>query len=123
MASTLVVGAAGAAPKEAETVPLECDNGQSYVVVTSGNGDFTPGRVVGSTAVFVPIGFGRFTGTVTNAATGEVVETIDDPPTWKGQSAKGVKDAITCTFSFSGTEDGFTFVGGGSVVARMTPGR
>lgn len=123
MASTLVVGAASADPKGGETIPLDCDNGESYVVVTSGNGEFTPGHLADGTGMLVPIGFGAFTGTVTDDATGEVVETIDEPPVWKGQSAKSAKDAVTCTFEFGGSEDGFTFAGSGSVVARIVPGR
>lgn len=130
MASTLVVGAASAEPNS-EQVPLECDNGQSYVVEVNGNGEFTPGRVVGSTAVLVPIAFGEFTGTVRDE-NGNVVETFTEPgTTTKGQSAKGVKDPVTCTFEFSEVSDGsdpefpegYTFEGSGSVVARITPSR
>ena len=121
MMSTLVVGAAGADPK-GEAIPLECDNGKSYTVNTNGNGEFTPGLVADGTAVFVPIAFGDFSFTVTDGS-GNVVDSGTEPGAAKGQSAKGVKDAVTCTFSFSGTEDGFTFTGSGSVVARITPSR
>jgi hypothetical protein len=121
MMSTLVVGSAGADP-QGEEIPLECDNGESYVVNANGNGEFTPGRVADGTAVFVPVGFGPFTFTVTDAQ-GNVVESGTEPASAKGQSAKGVKDAVTCTFTFGGTEDGFTFEGSGSVVARITPAR
>ena len=121
VASTLVAGSAGADP--GETIPVDCDNGNSYVLNVNGNGEFTPGRVVGGTAVFVPVGFGPFTGTVTEDATGQVVETINEPATWKGQSARSVTNPVTCTFEFSGTEHGFTFRGSGSVVAKITPRR
>ena len=130
MASTLVVGGASADPKSGGTVPLECDNGSSYVVNTNGNGEFTPGLVDGGTAVFVPVGFGEFTGTIRDAS-GAVVDTFTEPATSKGQSAKGVKDAVTCTFSFAEVSDGsdpefpegWSFEGSGSVVARLTPSR
>jgi hypothetical protein len=28
---------------------------------------------------------------------------------------------VTCSFTFSSTEDGFTFTGGGTVTVRITP--
>lgn len=129
MASTLVVGAAGAAPNS-EVVPLECDNGQSYVVEVNGNGEFTPGRVVGGTAVLVPVAFGDFTGTVRDES-GNVVETFTEEGATKGRSAKGVKNPVTCTFEFTEVSDGsdpefpegYTFEGSGEVVVRITPGR
>jgi hypothetical protein len=37
--------------------PATCDNGQTVQFVVNGNGEFTPGHVVGSTAVFVPQAF------------------------------------------------------------------
>jgi hypothetical protein len=39
--------------KNSLTFPATCDDGQTVQVVVNGNGDFTPGHVVGSTAVFV----------------------------------------------------------------------
>jgi hypothetical protein len=130
MASTLVVGAAGADPKGGEAIPLECDNGQSYVVYVNGNGEFTPGHVADGTAVLVPVAFGQFTGTVRDPS-GAVVDTFSEPGSAKGQSARGVKDPVTCTFSFSFVSDGsdpelpegYSFEGTGSVVVRITPSR
>lgn len=129
MASTLVVGAASADPKS-ELVPLECDNGKSYVVAVNGNGEFTPGHVVGGTAMLVPIAFGEFTGTLRDE-NGDVVETFTEEGATKGQSAKGVKDPVTCTFEFTEVSDGsdpefpegYTFEGSGTVVVRITPSR
>jgi hypothetical protein len=37
--------------------PATCDNGQTVQFVVNGNGEFTPGHVLGSTAVFVPQAF------------------------------------------------------------------
>ncbi|MGH9152227.1 MAG: hypothetical protein ACRD03_07505 [Acidimicrobiales bacterium] len=129
MASTLVVGAAGADPK-GEAIPLDCDNGQSYVVYVNGNGEFTPGHVADGTAVVVPVAFGEFTGTVRDPD-GDVVETFSEPGSTKGRSAKGVKDPVTCSFSFSFVGDGsdpefpegYSFEGSGTVVVRLTPSR
>jgi hypothetical protein len=43
--------------KNAFFVPATCDNGQSYQVVTNGNGEFTPAHVLGSTSMFIPEAF------------------------------------------------------------------
>ena len=37
--------------------PATCDNGQTVQFVVNGNGEFTPGHVLGSTAVFIPQAF------------------------------------------------------------------
>lgn len=116
-------GVAGAHGGHNEVIPVSCDNNQTYEVVVSGNGDFTPGRDANGTAVFVPVSFGAFT--LQNADTGEVV--FSEPATSKGQSAKGVKNPVNCTFSFAFSTDGSeglpagNYTGGGSVVVRITP--
>src|SRR6266498_3610028 len=43
--------------ENAQVIPASCDNGQSYEVVVNGNGEFTPGHVVGSTSMFIPEAF------------------------------------------------------------------
>ncbi|GAA4406527.1 hypothetical protein GCM10023168_21530 [Fodinibacter luteus] len=53
-------GPALAAPPERETITLVCDNGESFDVLVSGAGSFTPGRIVGDHGVLVPIEFGDF---------------------------------------------------------------
>lgn len=130
IASTFWMGTAGADPTKGEVFPISCDNGKSYEVVSNGNGDFTPAHDVGSNATLVPVSFGAFTGTITDG-NGNVVETFNEPAESKGQSAKGLKNAVTCTFSFSEVSDGshpdfplgYTFTGSGSAVVRITPSR
>ena len=126
VAGALLAGAtaipASADPKKGEVIPLDCDNGKSYRVVVNGNGEFTPGHDLDSTAVLIPLAFGPFTGTVTDSD-GNVVETINEPGSSKGESAKRAKNAVTCSFEFSGTEDGLTFTGRGTVVVRITPAK
>jgi len=56
-------------------------------------------------------------------ADGNVVDTFTEPASTKGQSAKGVKNPVRCTFEFTEQSDGFTFTGSGSVVVRITPSR
>jgi hypothetical protein len=122
VASALCAGTAGADPKSGEVFPLDCDNGETYTVVVKGNGEFTPGHDLDSTTVLVPVSFGEFTGTVTDPD-GNVVDTITEPEAAKGESAEGLEDPVTCTFSTSFEDDGLTFTFSGSVVGRVTPGR
>jgi hypothetical protein len=100
--AALVVGGAplaAAAPPERETIPLVCDDGETYEVVVSGGGAFTPGRVVGTNQVLVPIAFGETVGT---APDGTVVFT--DPPIAKGGGnvqARNPRETVECDFTTS----------------------
>jgi hypothetical protein len=107
--------------------PLVCDNGQTYSVVTSGNGDFTPAHDVESTKMLIPVEFGEFHFTVRDS-TGAVIDEETEPPATKGQSSKSGRTTTTCTFSFDEFfEDpdlGTLHVeGGGSVTVFVTPAR
>ena len=117
IAATPAFGAA-----EKETIPLECDNGNSYVVEVNGNGDFTPARDTESNSVFVPLAFGDFVSTVTFPDGTSITETEPGIAKGKGNAGKKTGDTVTCTFSFEGTEDGVHFEGGGSVTGYITPG-
>ncbi len=129
----LMGGTAAADPvnaKSAFTTPLKCNNGQTYQVVVNGNGEFTPAHDINSNATLVPVAFGDFTGTIRNTS-GMVVDTFTEPGAAKGQSAKGRKNLVSCTFSFLETSDGsdpefpagFTFTGTGTVVVKITPSK
>lgn len=125
-AALLAASAAGAAadPSNAKNgglVPVTCDDGNVYTLVLNGNGSFTPGHVSDSTSVFVPVAFGEFVGIITHPDGS--VETITDPPEYKGRSASGAKRTTTCTYTFEFTENGSHFLGTGSVVALTTPQR
>ena len=130
LAATLVPSQAGADPKAGETFALVCDNGTTYQATSNGNGEFTPAHDLGGTGVFVPVSFGTFSGTIRNAQ-GQVVDSFTEPGTSKGQSAKGLSNPVTCTFSFSEVSDGsdpefpagFTFSGSGSATVRLAPGK
>ncbi|MFZ5869607.1 MAG: hypothetical protein ACOYXW_03610 [Actinomycetota bacterium] len=91
--------AATAAPPEREVIPLVCDNGETLDVVVNGMGEFTPGRVVGSNQVLVPISFGDFTFTAVPPGGGPVTDTF--PGSSKGGGnveARNPRETITCTF-------------------------
>jgi hypothetical protein len=128
-ALSAVVAPASAEPADAETIPVECDNGESYEVVTNGNGEFTPAHIVGSTGTFVPVAFGEFTGTV-RSSTGQVLATFTEEGSAKGKSGKN-RDLLECTFSFSEVNDGSdpefpvgsVFTGSGSVTGFLTPAK
>ncbi|HEX2273867.1 MAG TPA: hypothetical protein VHG90_08340 [Acidimicrobiales bacterium] len=79
--------------ENATIIPLVCDNGQTYQVVVTGSGHFTPAHVIGSNAIFVPVAFGNITGTAVPSGAPAFFE----PSSTKGQSAKN-KDLTTCTF-------------------------
>src|SRR5688500_18115907 len=89
VAAGTAMAALAAAPAfgapEKETIPLECDNGNSYVIEVNGNGEFTSARDTASNSVFVPLSFGEFTGTITYPD--GTVETL--PPEPGGAKGKG----------------------------------
>lgn len=129
----LMGGTASADPvnaKDSFVTDLVCDNGQTYTVVVNGNGDFTPAHDINSNATLVPVAFGDFTGTITDAD-GNVVDTFTEPGAGKGQSAKGGKNLVTCALSFTEVSDGtdpefpagFSFTGTGTVVVKITPSK
>jgi hypothetical protein len=118
LASVFVVSvqAASADPvnaKKGEFVTLDC-GGTQVVVALNGNGAFTPGHVVGSTAVLIPTAFDiAFSFTPTGAPTQSGTDT--------SAKAHQPSNAITCdipvelntettpdgTFTLSGTVTGF----------------
>lgn len=122
--------AASADPTRGFPVSLSCDDGNSYDLVVSGNGEFTPGHDVDSNSILVPTGFGEFHGVLRDDE-GNIVDEFVDPAVSKGQSGKNKGDLVECTFSFVEVSDGsdpefpegWTFSGEGSVIAFVTPSR
>lgn len=112
--AAIVVGGAAtaaAAPPEQEVVPLVCDDGNTYEAVVSGNGQFTPARLLGSTGVAIPTGFSDLTFRAVLPGGAVIEET--DPGSAKGGgnvSARNPRVSITCTFEVTETlaveEDG-----------------
>ncbi len=120
VASIGMAGVAGADPKKGEFITLNCDNGQTYDIVVNGNGQWTPAHDLNSNAILKPFAFGPFTGTVTDPQ-GNVVEQFTEP----GESKRAARNQrlVECGFSFSGTEEGFTFTGTGTVLVKITGSR
>lgn len=99
--------------KGSQVIPVTCD-GQALEFVVNGNGDFTPGHVVGSTAVFVLQAF---------AATFEF--TPPGGPTQTESFARSKHnlhgDLVTCAFDFSETTPEGTFRAFGTATGIFTP--
>ena len=104
---------ATADPRNGELVPLSCD-GLSLEVVVNGNGDFTPGHVVGDTAVFV---LQSIDATFQFTPPGGPTET--DSFARSKHNLHG--DLVTCSFDFSETAPEGTFRAFGTVVGTLTP--
>jgi len=110
------VGADPTNAKKALFVTATCDNGQTFQIVTNGQGAFTAAHDRNSTATLIPFAFGEFTATVTDPA-GNVVDTFTDPPLTKQAAAN--HNLLECPYTFSQTDpDGFTFTGSGTAFVK-----
>ncbi len=112
-----LAGTASAAPvnsPNAFTIPATCD-GQDVEFVVMGEGDFTPGHVVGSTSVFIPYSF-EIAFTFTPEGGEPVTET--ESATKRARA----RNAVTCTIDFTGEVPGEgTFSAVGTVTGVFTP--
>lgn len=114
IASTAFAAAASADPKNT-TIPLTCDNGQSIQAAFNGNGDFTPGHDVASTATFV---LQSLRATLTFTPTGGETVVVSQINTTKPHV---VGDLVTCHFDFERVTPTGTFHGVGTSVGFITP--
>jgi len=100
--------------KNSVTVPLNC-GGTPVQFVVIGNGDITPGHVVGSTRTFIPQSF-DLTFIFTRPDGTVVTETFT--PSKKNPH----RDLVTCTLDWTRTTaDGTVIVGFGTVMGFFTP--
>jgi hypothetical protein len=90
-----------------------CD-GQQVDFVVNGNGDFTPGHVVGGTSIFV---VEAFNVTIEFTPTGG--ETVTQTETRSKGNVHG--DLVTCSFDFSQTFPEGTFRAFGTATGFFTP--
>lgn len=110
IAALVLIGSASAA--RGELVSLDCGSAGSIDVVTNGNGQFTPGRIVGG-GVVIPVGFSNQVATFKDSA-GNV--TVENPPD-VSRRAPANKQIVSCSFSISGEAEGGTFSFSGDVQA------
>jgi hypothetical protein len=106
---------------------LHCDNGEHYEIVVKGRGLFTPGNLVDSTRMLVPVWFGDNVFTVTPPDGEPVVEMEEDEA--KGAAMDNVRrDLLYCTYTdtFTLEEEEMGFPAGsvvtfeGAVMAFLT---
>ena len=111
----LPAAAAQADPK-GEPFTLTCDNGESYEIVTFGNGNWGPGLVLDSNEVLHPVAF-DISGTFTPADGSE-------PMTFTDQTSKKIgngRETTDCEFTEALTDDSGTVVIEGTVTAVVSP--
>jgi hypothetical protein len=112
-ASTASADPSGA--KNSLTIPASCDNGQNVEVVVNGDGEWTPGHVVGSTSVFVPRAFDT---TFEFTPVGGPTESETDTSAKANQHG----DLVTCSIDFAQTiPDVGTFHIFGTATGVFTP--
>jgi hypothetical protein len=94
-------GPALAAPPEQETIPLVCDNGESFDVTVSGAGSFTPGRIVDGHGVLVPIEFGDFMFRAVLPDGSVIEQSLEDADLKGGGNVANhnPRETLTCTFA------------------------
>ncbi len=97
-----------------------CPSG-AFEAVVNGNGEFTAAHAVDSNTVLIPIAFGTFTATFTDANGLTTTET--DPPVTKGKATPKNGKVQNCTYSVEFSfPDGSSFAGSGSVTGFI-PGK
>jgi hypothetical protein len=100
--------------KNGLVIPASCDNGQSYQIAVNGNGEFTPGHIVGSTSILVPEAFN---------ITFEFTPTGGAPESETDTSAKHNVhgNVTTCSIDFTQTFPEGSFHIFGTVTGFFTP--
>ncbi|HEY3530605.1 MAG TPA: hypothetical protein VGK78_15775 [Nocardioides sp.] len=129
-AAATILGLSTWAPAQADPagardslqLQVTCDNGQTYDVVTNGNGAWTPAHDLNSTAVLIPVAFGEQTFSVYDPD-GNLIDQETVPASAKtGASAHNGHATVNCSFAGSTTApDGSTFMISGTVTGFVTP--
>ena len=119
--AALAAGPASADPVNSRTLPITIDCGEAgtYQAVANGNGQFTPAHDVNSTSVLIPVAFGPATFTLTDAD-GNIVDQETDPGDAKGSASPAGRTLVDCSYTFSGSQDGYTFSGTGTVTGFIS---
>ena len=118
-AAALTAQAASADPSNAKNsllITAICD-GQQVQVITNGNGEFTPGHVVGSTSNFLPTAFDL---TFSFTPTGGTTESNTDTSAKHNQKASSVTCSVPLALNTFTSPEG-TFSLSGTVTGSFTP--
>jgi hypothetical protein len=111
----MAISAPGAAADPKGTaIPSTCDDGNSIRLVFAGNGDFTPGHLVGGTQVYV---VQSLDATQVRTPTGGTT-TVDH---FRVVKPHVHGDLVTCHFDFTVSSSTGTFRGFGTLVAVIAP--
>lgn len=115
------IGPAGADPKGFGPIAVDCGSAGSFNIMSPGNGAFTPGLVIGSTTVLIPLRLTNQSMTYTDPG-GTTYPPEFPPDVVKGSNKKA---GVDCTFSFNiDTGNGLENIsGGGDVLVKITPGK
>jgi hypothetical protein len=105
-----VVSADPANSLRAEVFTLDCDKLGEVEIAVNGNGDWTPGHVIGTNQILIPVAF-DITGTFTPAG-GGAPEVFHDQQSRKAPKNKQLQD---CTFHDEGSDESGSFVIDGTV--------
>jgi hypothetical protein len=114
--TTAFVAPGASADPKGTAIPSTCDDGNSIQLIFAGNGDFTPGHLVGGTQVYVVQSLDATqiftpTGGTTTTTHFQTVK-----PNVHG-------DLVTCAFDFTVNSSAGTFRGVGTLVAVVAPAR
>ena len=115
VASALAIGVIANVSAAQEELEVDCGADGTFTVLLNGNGEFTPGRIVGG-GVAIPVALSNQHGTFTDNE-GNVF-TEDPPDVAKGNGNPGKnKDLLTCDFevSFEDENGSGTFSGTATV--------
>lgn len=93
-----------------------CDNGQTVELIFNGNGDFTPGHVVGGTAVYVVQSLDATQEFTPPGGPTTTNHFLTSKPKIHG-------DLVTCTFDITRTGPAGTFHGFGTIVVFLAPAK
>jgi hypothetical protein len=110
----LALAPAAAADPKGTPISSVCDDGNAIALTFNGNGNFTPGHLVGGTAVYV----------VQSLESTRVFTPLGGAPqtTYFAAYKPHIHgDLVTCHFDFTVTSPEGTFHGFGTLVAAPTP--
>lgn len=122
LAAAVVAGSAFAAPSNAPnaiTATLDCGSAGTFDVVVNGRGEWGAGHLLDGNGVVVPLSFAEETAVVRDAE-GNVVDQFTEPATTKGRARARGRERVTCAYTATVQDDGFTVTITGTVTGFMT---
>jgi hypothetical protein len=122
LAAALGAGTASAAPSNAPSAivaTLDCGGAGTFDVVVNGRGEWGAGHLLDGNGVVIPLSFGEETAVVRDAE-GNVVDEFTEPATTKGRARARGRERVTCAYTATVTDDGFTVTITGTVTGFIS---